>query len=527
MFERIKYLSISTRISILLGAIIILTMGAFSTFSLIKQKEDAIASIDNNTAQLSQTIEKILRVSMLKNRREDISSAIKNIVGSEGIQSIMILNHKGVIKFSSRKDEINLSIPQSDNLCTGCHGKEGGKSNYNLKDFRRFRIDEDNNIIYSSLPIYNAPECYNGVCHSTGEENNSSGSSLKRLVPKEEEANVSSPHDSTEKILGFIEIEVSIKQIISNLNESRNKLIVFTFLFALVASMITYFSTGYLIGRPVRNLVEGTKRVAEGNFRDEIPPGRAELGLLSESFNKMQKQLVTTQSQLIESEKLASVGKLADEIANEINNPLTGIIVYSESLLSGVKSDLNEEDQSSGSKMSDIELIRQQALKIRESIKNILSFTKREKPVFADADAGRIISRAVSIVEKFSNFRNIKIINQAQKSLPLIQADHNLMEQVFLNLLLLSSDSMTSGGIINISSTVSENILEINFSDTGSGTSKNILKNIMEAGSPSGTGKEGISIAVCRNIIEMHKGRLDIDSAGAGNSITIQLPVMT
>jgi C4-dicarboxylate-specific signal transduction histidine kinase len=80
------------------------------------------------------------------------------------------------------------------------------------------------------------------------------------------------------------------------------------------------------------------------------------LGLLADSFNRMQKQLLYTQTQLIESEKLASVGKLADEIANEINNPLTGIIIYSEYLIEGLSDEIFKNDS---------EIIRREALKIR------------------------------------------------------------------------------------------------------------------------------------------------------------------
>lgn len=505
-----------------------MTMGAFSTFSLIKQKEDSIASIDNNTLQLSQTIQEILRVSMLKNRREDISSSIKNIVGNEGIQSVVIINHKGIIKFSSRQQDVNLSISRSDSLCTSCHCKSGAKSNYNLKDFDRFRIDEDKKIIFSSLPIYNAPECYNGVCHETAGQTALTQINNLKAPSKVSGSKVFSVHDSTEKILGFIEMEVSINEIISKLEETRNKLIVFTILFALIASLITYFSIRYLIGRPVRSLVEGTKRVAEGNFKDEIPPGKAELGLLSESFNKMQKQLVLTQSQLIESEKLASIGKLADEVANEIKNPLTGILIFTESLLSEIQVRTKVDNGDLAFCVKDLELIRQQALKIRESIRNILSLSKRKLPVLSKTDLNKILSKSISVVEKFSNFRNIKIINTAQKSLPEIQADSGLLEQVLLNLLLLSSDSMPSGGIINILTAVLNNFLRITFSFTGIGSRPEIFGNLKDprlSGDPADSTKEGISIAVCRNIIRMHKGKLDINSEGIAIVVTIELPV--
>ena len=507
-------------------------MGVFSTFSLIKQKEDAILSISNNTDQLGQTIEKILRVSMLKNRRDDISLAVNNIVGSEGIKSVRILNHKGLIEFSSRRSEVSEIISKDNQLCMNCHNKKDKIKNI----INHFRIDSEKNLIYNSIPIYNAPSCYNGSCHSTADQPESPGSkkSFEYQSPKYSaskkskeiqtisNSNAFSVHDSSQTILGFIEIEVSIKKIISNLENTRLQLFSLTVLFALIASVITYFSIRYFIGKPVKNLVEGTLRVAQGDFKHEIPPGKAELGLLSESFNKMQKQLVTTQAQLIESERLASVGKLADEIANEINNPLTGIIVYSESLI--------EDADNADNKKSDYEIIRQEALKIRENIRNILSLTGQEKPDFKIISIGRIIKHATSVVKKFSNFRNIQIITGIPNTLPDISADPGLMEQVFLNLLLISAESMQTGGILNISAYYLDDNkeIEITFMDTGRGIPENVVQKVFNpeySYSLESFEKVGISLAVCKDIIEMHKGKMFVNSNEKGASVTIKLPV--
>ncbi len=548
--KKLKYLSISTRVSILIGIIILAAMSALSTLSLMSQKEDVINSICNNTGQLSRTIEKILRVSMLKNQRDEISLAISNIAGKENIKSIRIINHNGEIKFSSQNSEINKNISQSSKLCSRCHTKRQVKSDsssLDIKNFNEYRIDDKKSLVYYALPIYNARECYTKACHSVYSPSSASDKNFPKLKSGEIKSKISvySPgknqvqtvtpgsavffaHDSSQTILGFIEIEVSIDKLISGIENTRMQMIALTILIALIASLIVYFSIRYLIGKPVKNLVSGTIRVAQGDFKHEIPPGEAELGILSDSFNKMQKQLILTQSQLIESEKLASIGKLSDEVANEIKNPLTGIIIFTESLLSEMQAGYKNAKQDFNSNIKDLELIRQQALKIRESIKNILSLTKRKPPVFSNTDLSKIISKSVSVVEKFSNFRNIKIITSIQKSLPEIQADSNLMEQVFLNILLLSADSMHPGGIINISVNLFDNLIRIIFSVAGSIKTTETFKKLKEQSFPADLGnseKEGISFAVCRNIIGMHRGKLDIISEGIGISVIIELPV--
>jgi two-component system NtrC family sensor kinase len=522
LFEKLKYISLSSRVSILLGIIILITMGVFTIFSLFKQEDASIDSICDNSKQLSLTTERILRFSMLKNRRDELSMAVNNIVGKEGIIAVRILNHKGLIKFSSHPWEINKHISQTSpegtetsQLCESCHKNKDNKLEFDIKNFDRYRIIKEDNLIYNCQPIYNAPSCYTEACHSTYED--SVNKDIKYLKTKL--TNLQG-HDSSQTILGFIEIEISTKRVNANLEKTRTQLILFTIIFALIASIITYFSIKHLIGKPIKNLVDGTKRVAEGNFKHEIPPGKAELKLLSESFNKMQKQLLTTQNQLIESEKLASIGKLAEEIANEINNPLTGIIIHSESLI--------EESNLDGSNKNDYEIIRHEALKIRESIRNILTFAGGNKPDLKISVIDDIINHAITVVKKFSNFQNIKIISEIPRMLPNAFIDPALLEQVFLNLLLISSEFMPAGGILNIAASFfdDKNEIEIVFSDTGKGIPENILQKIFNPVNSSDLEnfeKTELSLAVCKEIIEMNKGILSITSNESGTSVTIIL----
>jgi signal transduction histidine kinase len=176
-------------------------------------------------------------------------------------------------------------------------------------------------------------------------------------------------------------------------------------------------------------------------------------------------------------------------------------------------------------------LILRQALKIRESIKNILSLTKLNKPDFKNTDISKVIKHAVSIVEKFSNFRNIQIVTSITKNLPNISADPSLLEQAFLNLLLISSDSLPNGGIINISADYSDEKKEvkINFNDAGKGIPENILQQIFNPTDNTliqNFEKTGISLTVCKDIVELHEGKILVNSKpGTGTTVTILLPV--
>ena len=512
-----KHISISTRISILLGLIIVITMGVFSAVSLMKQQKDSVDSLSRSTLLLSRTTERILRLSMLKNRREEISMAIRNIVGEEGIQSVRILNHEGIIEFSSRKTEIHEHISRTNHLCTNCHTANGDSSIRPVSSFYSHHFDETHDVIYSSLPIYNSPSCYNGDCHV-----NDSQQAYVTMGKSEAALNPHPVHDSSQTILGFIEIEVSAKKIMSDLDRSRTELILLTIMIALAASIVAYFSIRRLVGNPVKKLVEGTHRVAQGDFSHEIHSGEAELGVLADSFNQMQRQLLSAQSQLIESEKLASVGKLADGIANEISNPLTGIIIYAESLIA--QSVLGEREK------ADCETILQEALKIRESIRNILSLAKKEKPRLVPVDIDKTIRHAVSVLEKLSDFRNIRVIVSIPKDVPHIPADPGMLEQVFLNLLMVSSEDLATGGILNINAVnmPNEAKIEIRFAHSGGGIPENILRELTNQNAGQGAeniGRTRISLTVCREIVALHKGSIYSSSEpGTAASIIIELP---
>ena len=514
----LKYISISTRISILLGVVILVTMGVFSTISLIRQQHDSVDALNRSTLLLGQTTEKILRLSMIKNKRDDISAAIRDIVGSEGIRSVRILNHEGIIKFSSRRSELEQHISRANRLCANCHTGGDTGAVHTVSRFYSHHLDERNGIVYSSLPIYNSPSCYNSDCHITAsaEARSNNGRPAAAQI-------VHHVHSSSETILGFIEIEVSAKRIMANLARTRSQLIILTIVIAVAASAITYFSIRYLVGKPVRRLVDGMRRVAQGDFSREIPSGRAELGFLADSFNQMQRQLLSTQSQLIESEKLASVGKLADGIANEISNPLTGIIIYTESLIA--KSKLGDSER------AECDIILREAMKTRESVRNILSLTRKDKPEFRTVDIVPTVRHAITVVEKLPNFRNIRITTSMQRDLPHVSIDPGMMEQVFLNLLMIFSENMPEGGILNISSLLVEKDrkIEIRFADAGKTIPDNLLQAIaeqIEYRDSEKIGRTEISLSVCKDILALHRGKI---RAGAGAeaeaSIIVELAV--
>jgi nitrogen fixation/metabolism regulation signal transduction histidine kinase len=447
---------------------------------------------------------------MLRNRRDEITKGINDIVGEHGIISVRILNHSGVIKFSSNEAEINKHISRTDELCTNCHYKKESESIYPANTAYSSHFHRDSNLIYTSLPIYNSPTCYNADCHESANNNIAMNNSLPKSV-----------HDSSQTILGFIEMKVSAKKIMADLNRTRIELITLTIVIALLAAGISYISITLLVGRPVKKMVEGMQRVAEGNFNEEIPPGKGELGFLATSFNLMQKKLSSAQTRLIESAKLASIGKLANEIANEINNPLTGIIIYVESLINRS----NDEEE-----RRDLELILSQAMQIRDNVRNIFSGNVEKKPKFTTVDIMAIVRHVVSVLGNLSNFKSIQTNISTHNDLPAILADPEMIEQAIFALFLAFSEDMPTGGLLDVNAEYIEKDkkIQIKFMDTGNAIPENewlVLTEEKGELPTTGTSKIGLTLFVFKQIIELHRGKIAFESRKEeGKLVVVLLP---
>jgi signal transduction histidine kinase len=137
--------------------------------------------------------------------------------------------------------------------------------------------------------------------------------------------------------------------------------------------------------------VRATHQVSSGNFDYAIADlGKDELGLLAKSFNKMTKSLAEARLQLVQSDKMASLGRLAAGVAHEINNPLTAVLTYSSFLLKRTTDNPQMQE--------DLGIIVRETIRSREIVRNLLDFARPSVPKMQSADINRIIKSAVEVV---------------------------------------------------------------------------------------------------------------------------------
>jgi two-component system NtrC family sensor kinase len=319
-----------------------------------------------------------------------------------------------------------------------------------------------------------------------------------------------------------------------------------------LAGLCTLFLLGLLaiiagrIARPLAAMVEATGKIARGdlNHRVEIEE-RDEIGQLARAFNQMTgnlrtarenltqwgrtlerrveertRQLRETQDQLIQSEKLASLGKIAAGVAHEINNPLTSILIQSNLLL-------NRSGDEEAARES-LTLIAEETTRCAQIVRGLLDFAHQTPSQSAPSDLNEIVERTLHLLEKQATVRNIRIEKRLDRTLPLIDLDKNKMLQVFSNLAINAGEAMIRGGVLTVSSRLSRDgtAVEILFSDTGIGIPKENIPNLFDPFFTTKSFGTGLGLAVSYGIVRQRGGTIDVQSEiGRGTTFTVRVPL--
>jgi len=312
-----------------------------------------------------------------------------------------------------------------------------------------------------------------------------------------------------------------------------------------ISLAITVF-THRLVNRPVKRLLTQTKRIAKGDLDATVQiVTRDEMGELSEAFNQMTGSLKSArieleewgknleakvaertlaikqiQTQLIRSEKLVSLGRLVAGITHEINNPLTGILMFA-----NLTSDSPKLDPSL---KGDVDVIINEAQRCAKIVKGLLDFSRESIPQKKPTSLNKVMEATLALIGRQSSFHNINIIRDYQPDLPLIAIDENQIEQVFINMLLNASQSMPGSGSLHIQTyTEKEEFACLKITDTGAGISEENLEKIFDPFFTTKSDKGmGLGLSVSYGIIERHGGKIEVQSKlNEGTTFTIKLPL--
>lgn len=224
--------------------------------------------------------------------------------------------------------------------------------------------------------------------------------------------------------------------------------------------------------------------------------------------------------QTIQSEKLAEVGRLSAGIAHEVNNPLA-VIAYGAQLLL-------REESAPPFQREILERIESEADRLKTLTGSLLSFSRAKETFKRETDLNEVLRDVLRLVRYELTRHNIQL-EEYYAELPMIQADPNKLKQVFINLLMNSSQAMQGGGILSVrTGLVAGAEVEAVITDTGPGIPADLRDHIF---APFFTTKKegegtGLGLYICRNIITEHEGRLLLDTAvSKGATFRVLLPL--
>ena len=289
------------------------------------------------------------------------------------------------------------------------------------------------------------------------------------------------------------------------------------------------------IATPLRTLEKITKKIAQGDFSERIEvKGQDELSSLEAAFNLMEEKLKNAlwtleqtieklrekQAQLVEAEKLASIGKLAAGIAHEINNPLTSVLTFSHLML--------EQCPPSDPRHESLKLMARETNRARTIVRQLLNFGREIVIKPEKININQPVSEIADSLAAQDAFKGIELDLKLGENLPDVYADPAQIGQVVMNMLLNATHAITPPGRIEIVTRRNENSIELVFSDTGAGIPEEHIRKIFD---PFFTTKDasrgtGLGLAVSYGIIKKHGGDIEVASTvGKGTTFTVRLPI--
>jgi two-component system NtrC family sensor kinase len=283
-----------------------------------------------------------------------------------------------------------------------------------------------------------------------------------------------------------------------------------------------------------RYILETTRDITEQKkLERQVEEYTHNLEKTNQELENALKSLKEAQSQLIQAEKMVAVGQLAAGVAHELNNPLGGILGYSQFALEKINqkpiSQFDQEDTESF--LQYLKDIEQQTKRCRAIIQSLLKFSRASrKEEFEPTDVNSVLKETFIFIKHQVEKNRVRLVENLVEFLPLINGQPSQLQQVFTNLILNAVQAMPEGGTLTIHSRTKEDhqAIEISFTDTGAGIPEENLSKIFE---PFFTTKKvgegtGLGLSVSYGLIKNHGGEIKVQSQkGQGTTFTVILPV--
>lgn len=495
--------------------------------TVIKQSGDNIGSI----------VEGALYHSMLENDKSALQNTLDIINTLPGIDEVNMYNSKDSLVYSSFEN--GSESGHSNPNCISCHPSirsmfPGEGNSYKIIDVNSDCLmnqnDNGSRHLLIRSPILNEKSCFTSSCHA---------------------------HPESDRILGSLVIKLPLQAQDEAIKKSSAEFFLLAILSTVLLVLFLLAFTQKKIKNPLNKLLKVSIAVANGdkNTRVEIAPNQLDdMRVVSKAFNdmldnlhtaneelenwsqqleyKVQKkteELGAAQSELMHVEKLASLGKLSSSVAHEINNPLSGILVYTKLL----QKQLNNQtitDARRDAMLKHLKLIESETKRCGDIVKGLLDFSRKDQEDFEPRHLHEILQETYGLMTHPVKIKNIAFRIDLNASSDLIFCSPNQIKQACIALIVNASEAVVENGEIAIRSfNHDEDTVTFEISDNGVGIAKEDVPHIFEPffSTKHDASGIGLGLAIVHGIIQNHKGRIQVRSElESGTTLSITLPLL-
>lgn len=529
--------TLSSRIALPAGFFALVSVAVLSYLLVRTQRENALEEAVLGSEAIAETILLTIRHEMSVNERDALREMVQSVGSQEGVENVRIFNKEGRISFSSREGEEGRVVDVQAEACVQCHS--GPTPARELDPDNRSRIYEDiegHRVLATMRVIPNEEGCQGAGCHA-------------------------SPR--FQSVLGVLDVALSLEPAEQRLAQATWNALLFSLL---AVSFITgglWLIITRAVRRPLDTVIAATRRVAQGNPQVELPRGAArEIGILASSFSEAVERLNSSRTELegwaatledtvaekarelqearfqvVQAEKLSSVGLVAAGIAHELNSPLMAIITFTHL----VKKAVPEGDPA----QEDLKMIEREANRCAGIIRQLLDYARKQSqdPTAEPCRIEKAVAGALDLIKVEIQNGKVRVRTDIPDDLPLVHANPVQLLQVFVNLVLNAVQAMPEGGELTVEADVvprqayehvnlpphlGTHLVRTAVRDSGTGIPTEALAKVFDpffTTKPVGKGS-GLGLSVSLGIIQSYRGTITVASDGTnGTTFTVLLPV--
>ncbi|MEI6900636.1 MAG: ATP-binding protein, partial [Bacteroidota bacterium] len=474
--------------------------------------------------------------SMLENDKRSLQNTLDIINSMSGIDEVNMYDNNNNLVYSSFSND---TAGHSNPNCESCHANLDVMFPPMNKSYSIIEInsgcsmnqgDNKSRHLLIKSPILNRKSCYTSSCHA---------------------------HAPSDLILGSLIIKIPLKDLDTALQKSTTEFFLFALAMTGLLVGFLFFFTRKKIKDPLNDILKASIAVANGDksTRLEIKPNQLDdMRVVSNAFNdmldnleaannelqnwsqqleyKVQKkseELGAAQNELIHIERIASLGKLSLSVAHEINNPLSGILVYTK-LVQKQLTNQSIDEAKKETMMKHLRLIENETKRCGDIVKSLLDFSKKDQNDYEPIALQEVLRKTCELMAHPMKIANITFLNDFTARQDLVFCSPNQIKQACVAILVNASEAVAENGeIIMKSWNPSPEQFRIDISDNGVGIAQEDISHVFE---PFFSTKQnargiGLGLAIVHGIVQSHKGKVEVKSEqGKGTTISIILPLV-